>query len=406
MITPKHLRSFVVLGMSVLTAIACGGAATTIPTAPATTTPQITEPATPQPTESVTPPPSESTQAGILIQQSDRALVLYDRSLAQTSFGDPGFEIGDSAHHNAAMLDHRFYVISPPTPGGEPAAIWEFTAEGGRKLDLAASGGITGIAVTFAPNTTDHPLVAWGEADFSQSPVTARLLIAPVDGFDVTIPAEQQTPEGFYFTPVRWAADGQRLYYSEEPTGLGGYILFGGFSTLYVYDPTNNSSTVVIPESVFNSMICLDDLSPDERYMANHCVPDVGIGLLDIQNAVQEITIAPPAEVADQVGAVGSARFSPDGTRLAFGLARNNPDDEQGWVAVADDFSGSSRLIATSPAADYFQVVGWLDDSTVILQSWGNTGSPAMIWLAPLDGSGAVQVGEGRFIGVYNGSEQ
>src|SRR5258705_13899794 len=99
--------------------------------------------------------------------------------------------------------------------------------------------------------------------------------------------------------------------------------------------------------------ICLDDISPDESQAALHC------GLQDISvlsPAGGGVThIQPPPEVAE-FGQLGDARFSPDGSRLAFGLARGAPDAEQGWVAVSLGMSGPARLVATSPANDSFSV--------------------------------------------------
>jgi len=72
------------------------------------------------------------------------------------------------------------------------------------------------------------------------------------------------------------------------------------------------------------------------------------------------------------------ARCSPDGSRLAYALARNDPNDEQGWVAVSDGLNGTSKLVATSPAKDYFEVSAWLDAATIVLQS---ATPPQRVWI-------------------------
>jgi tricorn protease-like protein len=80
------------------------------------------------------------------------------------------------------------------------------------------------------------------------------------------------------------------------------------------------------------------------------------------------VTILPPAVVKDK-SILGSARFSPDGSRLAFAGAKGDPDAEQGWLAVSDGLGSSSSLIITSEPGQYFTVLGWLNDSTLLVQT-------------------------------------
>src|SRR5205807_9061247 len=118
-----------------------------------------------------------------------------------------------------------------------------------------------------------------------------------------------------------------------------------------------------------------------EKYVADHCTT-THMEVVDI--ATNKATVInPPANVSG-VGLVGGARFSPDSARVAYGLARHEPGNEQGWVALSDGLSGKSTLIATSPAQDYFSVAAWLDAGTLILQS---NGTAPGVWLARTDGS-------------------
>jgi hypothetical protein len=109
--------------------------------------------------------------------------------------------------------------------------------------------------------------------------------------------------------------------------------------------------------------------------------------------------IEPPAEVPE-FGALGDARLSPDGTRVAFALARRDPENEQGWVAVSDGLEGGSRLVATSDARDYFQVKQWLDGETLLLQS---SGSVPGVWTVRADGSELRRLADGTVLGVVEG---
>jgi hypothetical protein len=193
----------------------------------------------------------------------------------------------------------------------------------------------------------------------------------------------------------RWSRDGQRLYFSKEPLGLGGYILFGGASNLWAYNLTDNSAVSLLQEP---GMACIDDLSSNETLIAHHCANTL-INVVEIASG-NVTTISPPAEGVE-ANFVGGARFGPDGQRLAFAIARGDPNNEQGWVAVSDSLSGSSRLIATSQAGDYFQVIGWLNADTLVLQSWGVTPG---VWLVKTDGNNLRRLADGVYHGLVRGN--
>ena len=204
----------------------------------------------------------------------------------------------------------------------------------------------------------------------------------------------------------RWAADGGSLYFSREPYGLGGYILFSGASSLYKISLADRKVIELITlDPQGNRFICLDALSLDERLVADHCAPKV-IKVRDLTNGATT-TIQPPAEVTD-FGLMGSTRFSPDGQRVAFALARGNPGGEQGWVAVSESLSGGSTLIATSAPGQYYTVAAWLNAGTLLLQSNSMQCSPACsseLWTINTDGSNLVKVADGAFLAVLAGPQ-
>ena len=110
---------------------------------------------------------------------------------------------------------------------------------------------------------------------------------------------------------------------------------------------------------------CLDALSGDYRFVADHCTPNT-ITIRDLSSGASS-SIQPPAAAAG-ARLLGSARFSPDGKRLAFALAVGDPNAEKGWVAVSDGTGGASRLILTGQPGLIYTVIGWLDDQTVLVQ--------------------------------------
>jgi tricorn protease-like protein len=150
-------------------------------------------------------------------------------------------------------------------------------------------------------------------------------------------------------------------------------------------------------------MLCIDELSSDERLTADHCAQTT-IAIHDLSSG-QTTTIQPPADVSGfQV--MGSARFNPEATRVAYALAKRNPDAEQGWVAVSDGLSGASKLIATSKPGEYFTVVAWVNPGTLLLQSNAVQCNPACtsaVWTVGIDGSGLTKITDGTFLTLVNG---
>src|SRR5690554_4818972 len=281
-----------------------------------------------------------------------------------------------------------------------PLQVFEITPVQTRPLELDIEGEPQALAVAVAPGSPDIRL-AVGAINFTEDSLGASLLLQTVDAPQGELIAEQ-TGELIWYAPLRWSEDGQRLYYSQEPVGIGGYILFGGWSSLLEYDVATQTTTTLSPFDVA-AFICLDDLSPDEQWVAHHCEPGAGITLMKVAGDEPDVVIAPPEEIASEVGQLGSARFSPDGSRIGYALARGVHESEQGWIAVTDDLSGASRLLLTGEPNTYYNVMGWADDHTLVVQQYGSFGaspSDTAVWLVPVDGGEPVMIGEGRFVTV------
>jgi hypothetical protein len=239
--------------------------------------------------------------------------------------------------------------------------------------------------------------LAWGTANFSVKPPTAELMTSALDGTQQKS-ALKESYSGIpsVLRPFRWSADGSKLYFSKEPTGLGGYILFSGRSNLWAYDVKTGKNSEVAKQRIKNAAICIDDLSPNEKTIIDHCTQKSMAFVNLANNAVTAVT--PPPEV--NPGLAGGARFSPDGSRIAYGLARHDPENEQGWVAVTDGLTGKSKLVATSLPKDYLTVVGWLDNNTIVLQSGTLTQG---VWLANANGGSLKRLIDGTFLAIVPG---
>jgi hypothetical protein len=276
-------------------------------------------------------------------------------------------------------------------------------ALGTRELTFIKNPSPYGLAV-WQGSSTSLPRLAWGTQATSTTRSTS-LQISAVDGSKLeTLLTEAANNLPLQLTPEFWSADGKTLYFSKEPVGLGGYILFGGASNLYQIDLATKKVTEVLPPGASGAQVCLDAISGDLRYLADHC-SQKSISVRDLVSG-GTTTIQAPREASLLFQALGSARFSPDGRRLAFALALRNPDNEQGWVAVSDGISGGSKLVLTSKLGSYYTVLGWLDDQTLLIQVENLTNCAqtcgSELWAVGIDGKNLQKLADGRLLAVIN----
>jgi hypothetical protein len=282
------------------------------------------------------------------------------------------------------------------------------------KSDVVAVSATSRQILTFIQNPTyalaiwrggesAQPMLAWGTQPAGDDRATS-LMIANLDGSSLqtllTISPNTQTP--VQLLAEFWSADGKSLYFSKEPVGIGGYIPFSGISNLYKIDIASKQVTDIIPQPAeVTQNPCLDAISQDYRFVADHCQQGV-ITVRDLQTG-STATIQPPADFSGY-RLIGTARFSPTGDRVAFALAKGNPDGEQGWLAVGSSSGGTVKIIATSDAANYYNVVGWLDDQTLVAQefSLGTTSSVNQVLTVSVDGSVITKVAEGILLTIID----
>jgi len=256
-----------------------------------------------------------------------------------------------------------------------------------------------GLAV-FQGDSNNQSRLAWATQNYGGD-TSSTIKISSLDGtvFDTLLTQDATTPP-MQLMAQFFSTDGQWLYFSKEPIGLGGYILFGGASNLYKINIATKEVSELIPLGPSDGpQACLDAISADFRYVADHCSQNT-ITIRDLTSG-GTVTVQPPADLTGYKFA-GSARFSPDGSRLAFALAKGQQDSEQGWIAVSDNTSGGSKMILASQAGSYYTVAGWLDDQTLLVQSTNPLDcSPyckSVLWTLRADGSEAQPAAEGSFL--------
>ena len=296
-----------------------------------------------------------------------------------------------------------------PSGGGAEGAAYVLDSNRGKAVVTAGNGfhdlvfvqspTTYGLAV-FQGDANNQSRLAWATQNYGGD-TSSTIKISSLDGtvFDTLLTQDATNPPSQLMAQF-FSPDGQWLYFSKEPIGLGGYILFGGASNLYKINITTKEVVELIPLGPSNGpQACLDAISADFHYVADHCA----------QNAITiralssggKTTIQPPADLTGYKFA-GSARFSPDGSRLAFALAKGDQEAEQGWVAVSDGTSGGSKMILASQAGSYYTVAGWLDDQTLLVQSTNPLDcSPyckSVLWTLRADGTEAQPAAEGSFL--------
>lgn len=384
-----HQRIGAALLSLALALLACNGAGGII-SGSSTSTPMPTPTVVPAVTATATPTPAPALPQ-LVVQQPDKSVQLYQpdgqgRLLTQSDlkFTSPLYRY--FARHTAVA--ETLYLVADDA--NFTARVYSLSASGvGDPLNFIEK---VGEGFDFTANTPAW--VAW-DTYTTQAPLTSQIFISALDGSQKqTVLTETNDNLPQVLVVAGWSQDGQQLYFSREPLGIGGYILFGGISNLSVYSLADGSSRDLI-SSEAAGMICLDALSPDEQWVADHCATNA-VAVRNLKTGERN-QLALPAGLTE-VGGAGSARFSPDGTRVAYSLARHDPENEQGWAAVSEGLSGGSHLIATGSPGGYFTVAGWLDANTVVLQFWGATSS---VWLVSADGSDVKRLAEGTFLGFW-----
>ncbi len=374
-------------------------AATAISTnvATAAATSAVTTSATSAATTSAT---SAATSTGatsgvrIAVQAPDKAVNLVDLSgkstlLTRTDLqlqpGRAWYAVGDTV-----------YAIST---GAGPSNVHAIDAKGAHKLDF-----IPTQFYGFAPRSSGTPLLAWG-AGVLQSNGTTQIDVSTSDGSNKqSLAKETLTGEPRVNRVEKFSRDGARIFFGKEPTGIGGYILFSGLTSLWTANTADGKTSEALGEKAAGGFICIDAISPNEQFVATHCSRK-SIQVFDLNNRVlPPRSIQPPA--GTQFQQIGSATFNPDSTRVAFAVARGDPNNEQGWVFVSDGLGGSAKQIAQSAAKDWYSVVGWPDANTIVLQSnsFAAPAGTAAVWVVRPDGSGLTKLADGAFLAVLGGT--
>lgn len=329
----------------------------------------------------------------IVVQTTDGSLQVASLDVSLNPNARPTFNnflpYGGPAEGNAYVLDSN----------QSKAVVTD--GNGFRDLVFIQSPTTYGLAV-WPGDGHSQPRLAWATQNIGGD-TSSTIKVSNLDGtvFDTILTQDPTNPPSQLVAEF-WSTDGQWLYFSKEPMGIGGYILFSGGSSLYKININTKEIIDVIPTDLSEEPVaCLDAISTDFRYVAEHCAQNL-IRIRDLTSGGSSNFI-PPQLIANVNLLAGSARFSPDGKKLAYAIAVG-AQNEKGWVAVSDTAVDNSKVIMTSQAGSYYTVAGWLDDQTLLVQSTNPADcSPfckSELWTVKADGSELQKAADGSFITV------
>lgn len=275
--------------------------------------------------------------------------------------------------------------------GANGSGLNILTAAGSTPISFIAADAYVSAAVS-----ADGQQLAWAFetwTDGANAP-GSEVWIANIDGSGQTRVAEitpQQNQEGwFVFRPVAWTLDG-KLLIATQPTGIGGYILYGEWNGMRLYDPVSNSTTILVPDDE-RLFLALNSISNDRTKAA------ISVDGIRIRNLSTNVEVQIPALV-DQ-NTCGSARFSPDDQWVAYGCGRNDPENEAGQIMLAATDGSTQPLTLYNQTGNAPHVLGWVDDNTILFSTVEMNTNSSSVWRVDRDGTHIIKLSDGMFAGM------
>ena len=292
--------------------------------------------------------------------------------------------------NTAQVVGEDIYYVD--SSGASPSGVVRrVTASETHSLDFTAADSMANL--TFAVSA-DGSRIAWTHSIWTDTGVDSSLWVANIDGSEITLAQESETaaqPDAVYaLEVVGWTTEGD-LIYAWQITGIGGYILFSGYSSLYRYSPTSGTITELAPIEPVAGAPCWSGTSGDGAYGVGDCGTAGEVVERDLTTG--EETAFPTLK--DQ-GQAGAGAYSPSGNRLGYAIASGNSEDESGQVVVRVEHGQDPGVIATQ-APGYFERLSWIDDDRLL--AGYASGETAQVDMMQIDGD-RLRVGDGRLIGV------
>lgn len=262
-------------------------------------------------------------------------------------------------------------------------------AQGVKPLTFIPKGDSIHILIS-----NDQKRIAWSVDSWVGGGTGSELWVADITGTNIKkllTKDPKNNPKSLVYQPLRWLSNGQ-LVFVEEPSGIGGYILFYGFAELWIIDPATAKATNLSPPSGKDGL-CLKQISPDATTVVSTC--SAAPAQLVLYNHTSK-TSTQVAVVPDQ-GQSGSVHYSPNGQTIAYAVARGNADNENGKLVVVPS-SGSPVKVIQEVKGGYFNVLGWVDSERILFIRYIQDGGT--IFIVNRDGSNLMKIADGYSIGM------
>jgi Tol biopolymer transport system component len=395
---PHSLPRYIAPIFLILLLTACKNATNTpLPPTP-TSVPVITKTTAPPPTATIPPlQPTETPTAPPAA--SVRGFAVFDRQQGKVL----GYELGSKAElFNYPIPGSTYFTPGQIQLVGETLFYFSMQDQAVHEINQKIAATLNflpkDVALGFAVST-DGKQIAWGTDIQGQKNPGSELWVTNVDGSSaMKIASIDPTANSKWLVlrPFKWLDDG-RLLFIYVPTGIGGYILFNGFAGISVYDPSAANQAVtplLAPDAPGSGILCVNGVSPDLKVAVTTCGSQTQGQIILRDLSSDKLTAIP---MLPEQGQAGSIFYSPSGEWLAYAVARGNRDDEAGKAAVVSSAGGEPQVIA-SFSGGYVQVAGWIDEDTLLLQTYQN--DLASLWEVRRDGSALSKLADGIFIGV------
>lgn len=178
----------------------------------------------------------------------------------------------------------------------------------------------------------DGERIAWGTTAFEPNAAGdthIQVTVANVDGTGAQILLDKRLADSVLPQPVQWSRDGSYLYFTDEPYGIGGYILFWGGPDLQQVDLATGTITEVLPDQ---GCLCAMSLSPDDAMLA------IIVGIDPLELVLRNILDGTErrTQLESEHWQAGNIVWSPDSKALMYTMAIGDPEKEAYSIVRVD----------------------------------------------------------------------
>ncbi len=168
----------------------------------------------------------------------------------------------------------------------------------------------------------------------------------------------QQNPEVLY-------SNDKYVYFAFAPSGVGGYILYGKYASLYKLDVLAKTTEIISNGSEDGLVITDTDISPDHNFLVYKTISSNNNEFI-IRNLSSDVEKKYKLPVSGDNMQFGNFKFSPNSDKLAIAIGYG-PDTESGAIYIFDlatkKFSSYQKFDSSIPYID-----SWKDNNDLNLK--------------------------------------